>query len=319
MHLNNKMLGIRRRIGHLLAAFLLGAALGLVVFYWFSVHAFDFGIIFMDIISVIQTLIFSLIIYVLFFLITFIFYKNKRPKISSVNYLLFGMGWLMAIVLTIVLYPGDHRYLNPPKIVRQQAKLLEKQLAQYPILWEMGMDNPRKEESFELKPKIKSTGYMPYSDTPWEMVWSVYYNDGTWVNTTFFLNGVEPARFYSVNFDYSNSGAWWQPPAADMYSSQPPKNDSLLALPWAWILADPNQRPSHFELLLPKEDGETAVMATYSGSVQLHWKRKLFLGTETLTVWQQNIKSPCREGWSQLNICIPLKSSQAVPPGLLLY
>ena len=61
------------------------------------------------------------------------FYKNKRIKISTVNYWSFGMGWLMAVVLTIVIYPGDDRYFTPPKVVQQQAKLLEQQLAQYPV------------------------------------------------------------------------------------------------------------------------------------------------------------------------------------------
>ena len=316
MHLNNKMFGIRRRIGHLLAAFLLGAALGLVVFYWFAEYAFDFGVIIMDFISVIKTLIFSLIICALFFLITFIFYKNKRPKISIVNYFLFGMGWLLAIALTIVFYPGYDRYFKTPKAVQQQAQVLEKQLAEYPILWEVGMNNPRENVRFELKPKGKGIGYMP-SFAFWEVQWRIYYKDSSSVTVTFFLNGVEPARIYSVVFYYSNTEAWWQLPDAEAYQVKNPDNKLLLTLPWAWMLSDPTKPPAHLESSI-NAVGNTEITATYPDGVQLHWERRQD-EWDIIHVEDTHMKSACREGWSQLNICIPLKPSQAVPPGLLLY
>ena len=40
MHLNNKMFGIGRRIGHLLAAFALGAILGFTIFIGFLIILF---------------------------------------------------------------------------------------------------------------------------------------------------------------------------------------------------------------------------------------------------------------------------------------
>ena len=84
----------------------------------------------------------------------------------------------------------------------------------------------------------------------------MYYKDGkpgTFSNV--FLNGVEPVRFYSVYFDYSNlaqgHGGNLLLPICTLRNLQKMIHFSLL--PWAWILADPNQRPSHFELLLPKK------------------------------------------------------------------
>jgi hypothetical protein len=299
------MLGIGRRIGHLLAAFLLGAALGLVVFYWFAEYAFDFGVIIMDFISVIKTLIFSLIICALFFLITFIFYKNKRPKISIVNYFLFGMGWLLAIALTIVFYPGYDRYFKTPKAVQQQAQVLEKQLAEYPILWEVGMNNPRENVRFELKPKGKGIGYMP-SSAFWYAEWYIRYKDSSSVTVTFFLNGVEPARIYSVGFDYSNTEAWWQLPDAEAYQVKNPDNKLLLTLPWA-----------HFESSI-NAVGNTEIIATYPDGVQLRWERSQD-ERDAIRVEKPNMKPACQIGWTLLKICVPPKPSQAVPPGLLLY
>ena len=314
MHLNNKMLGIGRRIGHLLAAFALGAILGFTIFYWFSHHSFPLGSIIMDFVSVIKSLVFSLIIC---FFLRYFFYKNKRIKISTVNYWSFGMGWLMAVVLTIVIYPGDDRYFTPPKVVQQQAKLLEQQLAQYPVFWEVGMDNPRKEESFELRPKIKSTGYMPFSNTPWAMVWNVYYKDGTQVYATFFLNGVEPVRIHSVAFNYSNTEAWWQLPDAEIYQVNNPDNKLLLALPWAWMLSDPTKTPAHFESSI-NTAGNIEIIATYPDGVQLRWERSQD-ERDAIRVEKPNMKPACQIGWTLLKICVPPKPSQAVPPGLLLY
>ena len=74
------------------------------------------------------------------------------------------MGWLLAIALTIVFYPGYDRYFKTPKAVQQQAQVLEQQLAEYPILlWEVGMNNPREDVRFKLKPKGKGIGHMPSS------------------------------------------------------------------------------------------------------------------------------------------------------------
>lgn len=313
---SNNILGIGRLTGRLFAAFALGTTLGFAVFYWFAQHAFDFGVLIMDFIAVIQALLpLSVLV------IGFIFYylQSEHPKISNVYCWLFSGGWLLAIVLIITLYPGYDRYINPPKIVQQQAQVLEQQLAEYPILWEVGMDNPRKEVRFELKPKTKGIGYMPHSPAPWEMHWSVYYKDGSDVSVVFYLNGVEPARLHSARFSYSNTGAWWQMPTMDISDSKHLNNKSLLNLPWAWALARPNQPPSTVALSI-KDSKETEVMVIYSEGIKFRWKRTSFTYStlDTLTIEHQNMKSPCREDWARINICLPLKPTQAVPPGLVL-
>lgn len=312
---SNEVLSTGRLIGRLFVAFALGTILGFAVFYWFARHAFDFGVVVMDFIAIIQALFFLLVI-----CFSFYCFQSEQSKISSLYYWLFGIGWLLAIGLTVAFYPGYDRYIAPPQIVKQQAQVLEKQLAQYPILWEADIGDSREKVRFELKSKTKGIGYMPYSLSPWELEWKVYYKDGTRAFVVFYLNGVEPVRLHSARFYYSNSGAWWQTPTADIYNSKHLDSKSLLDLPWAWLLADPSQPPFEFELSV-KEGEEADAIATYPEDIKFHWNRAPYIKSmrDVFAVYQKNMKSPCREGWARLNICLPLKSPRTVPLGLLLY
>jgi hypothetical protein len=106
----------------------------------------------------------------------------------------------------------------------------------------------------------------------------------------------------------------------DISDSKRLDNIFLLNLPWAWALAKPNQPPSTIELST-KESEEMEVIAAYSEGMKFRWERTSFTYStlDTLTIEHQNMKSPCREGWARINICLPLKSTQAVPPGLVLF
>lgn len=313
---NNNILGIGRLTGRLLAAFALGTILGFAVFYWFAQYAAELGLLIADFLTVI--LVFFVLVVGVF---VFYFLQVNRPQMSNVFCWLFSVGWLLAIVLGVVFYPGYDRYITPPKIVQQQAQVLEQQLAEYPILWEVGMDNPRKEVRFELKPKTKGIGYMPHSLLPWIMEWHVYYKDGSDVSAVFYLNGVEPARLYSASFYYSKGNFWWQMPTMGISDPKYLDYKSILSLPWTWGLSDPSQQPSTVELST-KESGDTEVMAAYSEGAELSWTRRygLYKSVNDEFIFSlPKIKSPCREGWARINICLPLKSTQAIPPGLVLF
>ena len=67
-------------------------------------------------------------------MLLFYCFQSKQSKISSLYSWLFGIGCLLAIGLTVTFYPGYDRYIAPPQIVKQQAQVLEQQLAQYPII-----------------------------------------------------------------------------------------------------------------------------------------------------------------------------------------
>lgn len=319
MHLNNNpTLTKKRRIGRLLATFVSGLMLGLLVFYWFAQYGVDFGVVIVNFLTM-----FKALLSLAFIISVFIFYnlKSKQHKISNAHGWSFSIGWLLASVLGIMLFPASSRYIAPFQSVQQQAQLLEKQLDKYPLLWEVEMDSPRIKSSFELLSMPKGQGYMPNSY--WMARWVADYQNGSEVIATFCLNGLELAHLCAADIYYFENTEGWRDPELNLSDLTSLAKADHLNLPWAWALSNPHKPPLTIEPSITGSDSllmVALVVAKYAG-LEVRWTRKLRDRGRTyehISFSTSETRLPCRSGWTWLKLCLPLKPTQPVPPGFRL-
>lgn len=165
----------------------------------------------------------------------------------------------------------------------------------------------------------KKVGYMV--DGPWLAQWAVYYQNQDQITTMFCLNGAEPVRLCSIDIYHSNNIVEVRSAALSLNELA---DSSPLDLPWAWSLLDSNQPPLTLDSSIVNKASllEVALVVAQYSNMEVRWTRSLHnqdQKIEYLSFDGFDMKSPCRKGWSWINICLPLKSTQAVPPGLQLY
>jgi hypothetical protein len=226
----------------------------------------------------------------------------RRRQAGCAVFGVYILGWLLTLAFGPLLFPAHERLILPPPSVQASAQALEQRLRALPMHWDTTLTGLRQNGHLELLPAPKGIGHMPAH--PWAARWRSGYDDGSRVEMTFFLNGVDPPKLISASFRYPRQADELLDAQALLHRID--ANPSTA--PWSWALPVPQQPPINLDATIAAKEA-LHIKARYSEQLSIRWTRRLLPDsiTEDLSQQSPSMTLYCRKPWRWLRICWPAK------------